>query len=191
MAIFLTEVSARHAILRKEKKVKGEKARLRSRGGRLTGVGTEDMPVEIEDGLEADIVREGSQEENVLNLRDIPAAEDVRANIELIHPTKSREQALPVSGGSGEDDSQKDEQFSSNGGNCASVSLNMEEGNDDKKMPLSTTYDGFSIYGRILCLVVKRRGWARGKASSTGGGQAMMEEWIASTQMGEGLMMED
>lgn len=66
-----------------------------------------------------------------------------------------------------------------------------EEGDDKKKMLLNTTYDGFSIYGRILCLVVKRRGTAKGKEFVGGAGQAMMEEWIASTQMAEGQMMDE
>jgi hypothetical protein len=50
-------------------------------------------------------------------------------------------------------------------------------------MALSTSYDGFSIYGRILCLVVKRKGMVKGKQPAAGAGQAMMEEWIASTQV--------
>ena len=62
---------------------------------------------------------------------------------------------------------------------------------DKKKLALRTSYDGFSIYGRILCLVVKRRGNAKGKDLVGGAGQAMMEEWIASTQMGEAQMMDE
>jgi hypothetical protein len=57
---------------------------------------------------------------------------------------------------------------------------------DKKKMALRTTYDGFSIYGRVLCLIVKRRDTGKdkgkGRAGFGGGGQAMMEDWI-STQM--------
>jgi len=57
---------------------------------------------------------------------------------------------------------------------------------DKKKMGLRTTYDGFAIYGRVLCLVVKRREGARGKGpAAVGAGKAMMEEWIASTQAPE------
>jgi hypothetical protein len=53
---------------------------------------------------------------------------------------------------------------------------------DKKKMAMDTSYDGFAIYGRVLCLVVKRKE-NKGKPQSTTGGQAMMEDWIASTQM--------
>lgn len=87
-----------------------------------------------------------------------------------------------------------------------------KEGEKKKKVALDVSYEGFAIYGRVLCLVVKRRGNAplsgarsaaaaasaassgSGKApaaSSTlrrgvaagGGGQARMENWIASTQI--------
>lgn len=54
-----------------------------------------------------------------------------------------------------------------------------EEGDDKKKLAMSTTYEGFAIYGRVLCLVVKRKD-NKGKRTE---GQAMMEDWIASTQM--------
>ncbi len=58
------------------------------------------------------------------------------------------------------------------------VSPPSEEG--DEKKRLETTYEGFSIYGHVLCLVVKKRD-RKGKGVG-GGGQAMMEEWITSTQ---------
>jgi len=57
-----------------------------------------------------------------------------------------------------------------------------EAGDDKKKLGLNTSYDGFSIYGRILCLVVKRRG-ARipGPASS----QQMLENWVSTQAAAE------
>lgn len=78
-----------------------------------------------------------------------------------------------------------------------------EEGRDDKKkLAMDISYEGFAIYGRVLCLVVKRRaGSAGGKgkgvavraadgrgnksapSSAAPGGQATMENWITSTQM--------
>lgn len=73
-------------------------------------------------------------------------------------------------------------------------------GDDDddkkKKMAIDISFEGFAIYGRVLCLVVKKRegalrtagaGTARAAASEAAGskpaGQAMMENWISSTQM--------
>lgn len=58
------------------------------------------------------------------------------------------------------------------------------EGPDEKKKKgaFDTTYEGFGIYGRILCLVVKRRGTGAkgGRELAGGAGQAMMEEWIGT-----------
>ena len=72
----------------------------------------------------------------------------------------------------------------------------MTNQDDDKKKKLAMdiSYEGFAIYGRVLCLVVKRRAVMGGLAaaplgskSQTGqpGGQAMMENWITSTQLPE------
>lgn len=77
-----------------------------------------------------------------------------------------------------------------------------EERDDKKKMAMDISYEGFAIYGRVLCLVVKRRdGGSRGASSAvssndksqTGrpGGQAMMENWITSTQLPEAAAGDD
>lgn len=58
-----------------------------------------------------------------------------------------------------------------------------EGGDDKKKLGLRTNYEGFAIYGRILCLVVKRRG---GPAAPKESSQAMMESWV-STQIAQEL----
>ncbi|KAK3393831.1 hypothetical protein B0H63DRAFT_29594 [Podospora didyma] len=72
-----------------------------------------------------------------------------------------------------------------------------EEQDEKKKLAMDISYDGFAIYGRVLCLVVKRRGTvgSRGGAALTTnihqsqtaqpGGQAKMENWIISTQLPE------
>lgn len=70
---------------------------------------------------------------------------------------------------------------------------------DKKKLAMDISYEGFAIYGRVLCLVVKRRdigravtGPSSGKAlTAQPGGQAMMENWITSTQMPEAAVDED
>ena len=57
------------------------------------------------------------------------------------------------------------------------------DANDDKKLAPRTTYDGFSIYGRVLCLVVKRKGPSMLLSSSkTASSQQMIESWV-STQV--------
>jgi len=65
-----------------------------------------------------------------------------------------------------------------------------EEGQDEKKkMAMETRYDGFSIYGRVLCLIIKQRNAQKGKGRPGfgGGGSAMMEDWIKSTQIPDGV----
>ncbi|KAH6697923.1 hypothetical protein EV126DRAFT_401960 [Verticillium dahliae] len=69
------------------------------------------------------------------------------------------------------------------------------DGDDKKKMAMDVSFDGFAIHGRVLCLVVKRRDTHRAPAASgrsaasaapgaaAPAGQAVMENWISSTQM--------
>lgn len=85
-----------------------------------------------------------------------------------------------------------------------------DEEDDKKKLAMDISYEGFSIYGRVLCLVVKRRDGSgadpaeRGTNASTtataaaagsgsnrssranGRGQTMMENFIMSTQIPAG-----
>lgn len=53
---------------------------------------------------------------------------------------------------------------------------------DKKKLHFQTTYDGFSIWGWVLCLLVTRRGGPSKKMTDSNAAQALMEEWISSTQ---------
>lgn len=85
----------------------------------------------------------------------------------------------------------------------AAAGVTEENQDDKKKMAMDISYEGFAIYGRVLCLVIKRRdsggrgGGASAVPSSTKpqtgrpGGQAMMENWIASTQLPEAAAGDD
>jgi len=70
-----------------------------------------------------------------------------------------------------------------------------EAGEDDKKkLALNTSYDGFSIYGRILCLVVKRRGGANSRLQgglADQNGQQMLENWVSTQAAQEGMLDDD
>lgn len=82
---------------------------------------------------------------------------------------------------------------------AASPAEHEAQRDDKKKLAMDIRYEGFSIYGRVLCLVVKRRdglsttgrnapakaGRKAGQSAAPGGGQAVMENWITSTQMPE------
>lgn len=194
VAVFLTEISARHSILRKEKRAMGEKkARLGTTDGRLTGAGTGDAPVEVDQDGDVEPIREDSQERGVVNILDIPLAEDGFGVSEPNKQDSEQEEGLFVSDESGEEeDPQQKKPSKRRRGKRASTLIHAEADEDIKaKMSLKTTYDGFSIYGRILCLVVKRRGMAKGNESVGRTGQATMEEWITSTQLAEGQMIMD
>ena len=184
VAVFLTETSTRHSILRKEKRARTKKERLGSTNGRLTG--TRDAPVEIADAAPG-LVREESDE---VRLADLPAAGEEEGYGRAGVSKEESGEGLFVS------DGDEDEEVSTGEGVDKDITMGGGEGGEDdkKKLSLNTTYDGFSIYGRILCLVVKRKGTVKGKEAavgSAGSGQAMMEEWISSTQMAEGQMMDD
>jgi hypothetical protein len=93
----------------------------------------------------------------------------------------------------------------------AAVAAGEDEEDDKKKLAMDISYEGFSIYGRVLCLVVKRRdssgadmagrsgsastavtGGSGSTAAKTGGrgrGQTMMENFIISTQIPAGTDM--
>lgn len=190
VVVFLTETSSRHAILHKEKRAKTEKPRLGSTERKLTGEGTQDMPMEIADATEPVIPREESQDENMLDLTKIAAANNEDGPV-----TTEHEEELFVSGSSSpafDDPKPMTPNKSSRLSKAGAGNQGQGQDTDDKKkLAMHTSYDGFSIYGRILCLVVKRRGYARGKDLAGGAGQAMMEEWIASTQMDQGQILDE
>jgi hypothetical protein len=187
VAVFLTEVSARHTLLRKEKRAKSEKARLGTDDRRLTDAGSVDMPWDIDNASGHAILREESPDGIGTSLRDIPMVNRNDGG-ELNDHTPGSEQNPFVSDDSAEEGAETMQPAGAGSPNAAITPKDIED--DKKKMALNTTYDGFSIYGRILCLVVKRRGGAKG--NPTGGtGQAMMEEWISSTQVGDAQLVDD
>lgn len=62
---------------------------------------------------------------------------------------------------------------------------------DKKKLALTTSYDGFSIYGRILCLVVKRKGNRTQSHLAPSGGSQMMEQWVSTQAAQEAGLDQD
>ena len=107
------------------------------------------------------IVRDESDDEAV-NLEEIPSA---RPSTAAGNRSRSREPG---------DDDVSD-----------ASDVDEEDAPDEKKkLGLKTSYEGFSIWGWVLCLIVKRKGHLAKQNSlqSADTGQALMEEWIASTQ---------
>jgi hypothetical protein len=183
VSIFLTEMSTRHSLLTKQKHFKDPgKKRIQSNSNMLTG-DTSDNAIEVED---VPMIRREDSEDDAVNMQDLPDAEDVSDADSLFvaedEPRRSkRPRAVTAS-------NIKSSSESPSGAEPAQkrrkdTNLGPDEPSDDKKkMTMKTTYDGFSIYGRVLCLVVKRKD-GKGKGPAKNGGQVMMEDWITSTQM--------
>ena len=182
ISIFLTETSTRHSLLTKLKHFKDPKKKsLQSNSSRLTG-DTVDAPVEIGDGP---VIRSEDSDEEPVNLDELSDVED-----DVSH---SDADALFVSGDEATRRSKRPRATTNSDSiepptkRTKDKNTELDEPSDDKKkLAMDTSYDGFSIYGRVLCLVVKRKdrkGKGPAGSSSVGQGQATMESWITSTQM--------
>lgn len=155
---------------------------MQSNSQKLMGA-TTDTAIAVEDGAPV-VIREES-EDGELDLAEVPDAtpEDITSDsdsmfvAENTSPRRSKRSRAQTNPESIPSSSPVPKRRKDGKGNTE------EEVTDDKKkMAMDTLYDGFSIYGRVLCLVVKRRD-KKGKGPVLTGGQAMMEDWIASTQM--------
>ncbi|KJX93457.1 hypothetical protein TI39_contig4312g00009 [Zymoseptoria brevis] len=205
VAIFLKETATRHSLLTKQKVLGEGKSRLQSTGSKLTGGLNAANPIHVTDEPNAD-VRQEEEDEDVVELYKIPelggkrkanAEEDGNANGKEDEdedglfvsssdedffatqrakpPTKKRRKCNTDA------DEEKDEED-------VAIPVDEEEQDDKKKLMMDTTYDGFSIYGRILCLIVTRKG-KRDKGpqgtGTVGGGSQMMEQWVSTQVAGE------
>ena len=191
VSVYLTETSIRHSILRKEKRAKMEKPSLGTTNKRMTGIGTREEPIDVGGGGAPVFVHEEAHEEKDLRLEDIPQAEEAVLGGSPSRGRDASDEGLFLSDGSEDGGSQSQERPSRKGKEKQGSKEQANAHDDKKKMALNTMYDGFSIHGRILCLVVTRKGPTKGKEWGGGAGQAMMEDWIASTQMAEGQMMDE
>jgi len=195
----------------------------------LTGEGTSlDTPIDL--GGDGQVPVPGLREESpddqepislddIPNIREKPAASRRSKRFRGTSDKQGGDHQSPDEG-SGDDGDDEDHAFQivdSDSGSDASHSDSNEpptkrrketETDDKKKLAMDISYEGFSIYGRVLCLVIKRRGplgvpgtgrggfpagmspTASGSSNShqmgRPGGQAMMENWITSTQLPEG-----
>jgi hypothetical protein len=185
-----------------------------------------DVEGQFPQAADVPILREEDDDHDAIDLAGIPtldetAAESEPANRRPKRRRRPREQGQDPERGSGggsdveviDSDSSADDLFVDDGSDESDGAIGQRppkrrkdkaaaegdtaERDDKKKMAMDISYEGFAIYGRVLCLVVKRRGegTARGGSAAvpssnqaqTGrpGGQAMMENWIASTQVAE------
>jgi hypothetical protein len=186
VSIFLTDVRARHTLLTRHKQFHN-KTPLKSNSTRLTGGGAGDDPVEI--------LQEESEEERI-ELADVPQSRETANDDAAMtkkrpregsageEPVRKRERRLAAAAAEGSEAAEaagseaEGSEAEAEGSEAEAEGSEAEE--DKKKMGMDVTYDGFSIFGKVLCLVVKKKE-ARSKQDSSAG-QARMETWLASTQ---------
>lgn len=224
VSIFLTETDTRHSLLFKHKHFHDTtQTKLTSNSSKLTGASRE-AAIDIDDQAQAAseataVLREEDDDDDVVALRDIPAIDEDESPA-ATRPSKRR-RARPGSllgddddGGSpdkaevpdsdGENDGLfvSDEESDGSAGappakrrkDATGAEHDEDQRDDKKKLAMDISYEGFSIYGRVLCLVVKKReGGAAagrnlaGKNSRNKSRHAMMENWITSTQIPEAV----
>jgi len=191
VSIFLTNVSTRHSILFRQKHFEQDtESRLKSNSAKLMGL-TNEAPIEIDEGgaesdIEPILVHEDSdeQDDGLMFVPEAPATQSLEPEAELRVSRTGHKRIRNTT----ESDSDSDffETHQDPKDQDGALPTHGQE-DDKKKLALTVSYDGFSIYERILCLVVKKRDAGKGKEKESrvesSAGQMMMEEWIASTQM--------
>lgn len=207
--------------------------KLTSNSSRLTGGDSLETPIDVEEVVVTDVPilrEEDDDDQNPMNLDDIPDIREVQGDPSNRRPKRRRQpldapvHEIPDSEDDDESSDAEAHAFQPVGSDPSDDDLfvaNSEDNDgagppppkrrketdknkdDKKKLAIHITHEAFAIYGRVLCLVVKRRDVRGGKsripAVSSGaktqlgrpGGQAMMENWISSTQLPEAGTVED
>lgn len=200
VVMFLTEGLTRHSLITKQKQFT-KKPKIQSTGNKLTGwLNNSENPITLEDDDAPAGLREEVEDEPALG--DIPeSAENGKRKMDdelvdddplfvssddegtfqtqRVAPSKRRKGTKRQGNRVDRDDEEEAE-------------ADPEVEDDKKRLALNTTYDGFSIYGRILCLIVKRKGKkaAQGALGASAGGSQMMENWV-STQVAQEAGLQD
>lgn len=197
VTIFLTELSTRHSLLTKQKQFE-DKPKLKSTSNKLTGWlnNTSENRIVIDDDEQTPAILQ-EEDDDVVELRDIPEAA-ANGKRKAAGVTGDEDDALFVSSSDDEffQTQRERRQKRSKRGESKSAdppSADDTAADDKKKLALNTSYDGFSIYGRILCLVVKRKGKkaAQGSTGAAFGGSQMMEQWVSTQAAQEAGLDED
>lgn len=190
-AVFLTDVATRHSVCVKVKdfEKKKKRQRLGSKEGKLTGwLGGKDRPVELGDDAIGDEV-DADGDTGVIILQE---SDEEQATLQS---TTAEGRGKPKATQIRVDDVSEDEGFYQTqvaGSRKTTLHEGGVEGEEDdkKKLALNLSYDGFSIYGKILCLVVKRRK-GRGTIDTPADGRQMLENWVSSQAAQEPGLLDD
>ncbi|KAK8064778.1 hypothetical protein PG994_007416 [Apiospora phragmitis] len=217
VSIFLTETTTRHSLVTKHKHFHDTtQTKLTSNSGRLVGA-THEAPLDVDIHAAAGAItirREESDDEDLqldvapwpprLNTADADAEDEQQqgddSDFEVISSSDEdgddayNEGGLARSVTSGQPPAKRRKEAA-----AAEEDTTATDGDDKKKLAMYISYEGFSIYGRVLCLVVKRRNQGNATGSGgggainkgkQGGGTAMMENFIISTQVPAGAEAE-
>ncbi|KAL7956144.1 hypothetical protein V8C34DRAFT_289699 [Trichoderma compactum] len=189
VSVFLMETDTRHSLLTKQKffRDKGPSA-LQSNASKLIAE-TNATPIDVDANDFAPIRIEEDIDNEGVALSDIPSANTrrgakrQRTNTLEIDDSDEFEDAGDDSASVVDVDSDGHQPLPKRPRGPAKLPAEPEGGfHDDykKKLAMDVSYEGFAIYGRVLCLIVKKK---ESKTRQNLGGQAMMENWIASTQI--------
>ncbi|KFY23931.1 hypothetical protein V493_05555 [Pseudogymnoascus sp. VKM F-4281 (FW-2241)] len=168
VSVFLTETSTRHTVL-KRRKIFREPER--------KGANADTDP-----NAPAPLLR--VEEDDDVVIQDVPPAREDTNNPS---PTRRSKRTRPTKvadtlfiADSDASTSDLDSPPPKRARSAAPLGAAEEEEQDEKKMAMRSEYDGYGIYGRVLCLIVTKT--AAKDGTGGGGGREVMEEWIASTQ---------
>lgn len=181
-----------------KQKVFKDKPPIQSNSGKLTGwltSGSSEQPVMVdENNTESITIREEEDDDGgIVNLADIPEKDgspEQGSGSEKRKRRRGDDRENPITELEDSDDSFQSEvappkKRSKSANRKVDEGLNdgeSEEDGEKKKSALNTSYEGFSIYGRVLCLVVKRK--HRQQQKSTGNRPAsseqMLENWVST-----------
>ncbi|KAG5914088.1 hypothetical protein E4U42_000683 [Claviceps africana] len=194
VSMFLTETSTRHSLLTKKKHFREKGPQMMQSNSTKLISETNHVPVDVDGEQDtAIILREEDGDDDGdggASLSAIPAARRKR---------RRGVNASDTDGGDSSGESDKNSTIDLDSDTerpvrkRARIPSAPEEGSSDgeeddkKKLAMDVSYEGFAIYGRVLCLVVRRRGHNAPQRLRQGGiapeGQANMENWITSTQI--------
>jgi len=200
VTIFLTELSTRHSLLTKQKQF-GAKPKLTSTSNKLTGwLNNSENPIHVEDEDNPPRILQ-EEEDDAPALHDIPEATEGSGKRKAEGAVDEENEPLFVSSDDESSFQTQREQAPKRRRRGPDAPVRAEDHDDDggetdddkKKLAVNTSYDGFSIYGRILCLLVKRKGGRRGAPSGAApvGGSEMMEQWVSTQAAQETGLDED
>lgn len=189
VVMFLTETSGRHSLITKKKEFGGGKARIKSTGGKLTRwLNNRENPIAVEDDGVHVVLRE--EVEHEVALKEIPEAGKAYGKRKAVNGEGEGEWNESFFVGSSDDEDGFHElrapaskrRRRGERGVGQDHDKEDEDLDDKKKLALNTSYDGFSIYGRILCLIVKRKGRKTPAMTNApvAGGSQMMEHWVST-----------